>query len=88
MRRAGPELDEGDAYGEALSAAVLSRRELEIVAHVARGLSNQAIASELDVSVRTVESHMGRVRKKLGLSARTQLVRWAFEHGLGPRGRG
>lgn len=51
----------------------LTRRESEVSDMAARGLSNQEIADVLVVSVRTVESHMSRVMKKLGVSTRAEL---------------
>ena len=47
---------------------------------VADGLANKAIAAELHLSVRTVESHVRHVLAKAGLSNRTQLAKWAREH--------
>jgi predicted ATPase/DNA-binding CsgD family transcriptional regulator len=60
--------------------AGLSSRELEVVRLVARGLPNKAIAAELQLSVRTVESHVRHVLAKAGLTNRTQLATWAGEH--------
>lgn len=52
------------------SGALLTGREREIFALVSQGLSNRAIASDLFLSVRTVESHLYKARVKTGLSAR------------------
>ena len=41
------------------------------------------IARELVVSKRTIESHISSIRSKLGFTERTQIVRWAYETGLG-----
>ncbi|GAB4323743.1 MAG: hypothetical protein Kow0010_05250 [Dehalococcoidia bacterium] len=60
----------------------LTEREREIVALVARGLTNRQIAQELYLSEKTVENHMGRILTKLDLSSRTQLAAYAIEHGL------
>jgi DNA-binding CsgD family transcriptional regulator len=60
--------------------AGLSTRELEVVRLVAEGLANKAIAAELHLSVRTVESHVRHVLAKVGLTNRTQLATWAREH--------
>jgi DNA-binding NarL/FixJ family response regulator len=60
--------------------AGLSARELEVVGLAADGLANKTIASELHLSVRTVESHVRHVLAKAGLQKRTQLATWAREH--------
>jgi predicted ATPase/DNA-binding CsgD family transcriptional regulator len=64
----------------ARAPAGLSTRELEVVRLVADGLANKAIAAQLHLSVRTVESHVRHVLAKAGLSNRTQLATWAREH--------
>ena len=60
--------------------AGLSARELEVVRLVARGLPNKAIAAQLHLSVRTVESHVRHLLAKATLTNRTQLATWAREH--------
>lgn len=60
----------------------LSWREREVVALVADGLANKAIARQLGISIRTVEGHLNHVFTKLDLSSRTELVRYALAHGL------
>ena len=60
----------------------LTRRESEVAALVARGLTNREIASQLYVSVRTVEVHVDHILTKLGFHTRTQLAAWAHEEGL------
>jgi DNA-binding NarL/FixJ family response regulator len=57
----------------------VSVRELEVVRLVADGLTNKAIAAELHLSVRTVESHVRHVLAKVGLDNSTQLAAWARE---------
>ena len=64
------------------TSPALTVREREIAALVARGLSNREIAEQLVLSVRTVETHVGRVLTKLGLGTRGQLTAWAHEEGL------
>jgi predicted ATPase/DNA-binding CsgD family transcriptional regulator len=71
----------GTARSRAPAPAGLSTRELEVVRLVADGLANKAIAMQLHLSVRTVESHVRHVLAKAGLSNRTQLAMWAREHG-------
>jgi len=60
----------------------LTRRERQVVVVVAQGLSNQEIAGELVVSVKTVEAHVTRILSKLGFSSRAQIAAWAVEKGL------
>jgi DNA-binding NarL/FixJ family response regulator len=60
----------------------LSEREREVLALLARGYTNQEIASRLYVSVRTVESHRAHILTKLRLSTRADLVNYALESGL------
>jgi predicted ATPase/DNA-binding CsgD family transcriptional regulator len=60
----------------------LSGREREVVALIARGLSNGEIADELVLSKRTVEHHVANILSKLGFTNRAQIVRWAVENGL------
>jgi DNA-binding CsgD family transcriptional regulator len=62
----------------------LTRREAEVAALAARGLTNREIADRLFVSVRTVEAHVDHVLTKLGFHTRTQLAAWAHEEGLAP----
>lgn len=62
----------------------LTDREREVVALVAEGLANKAIASRLKVSKRTVDAHLGHLFTKLGLSSRAELVAWAARHGMIP----
>lgn len=61
----------------------LTVREQEVVALVADGLSNKAIAIRLGVSTRTVEGHVNHVFTKLDLESRTELVRYVLTNGRG-----
>jgi predicted ATPase/DNA-binding CsgD family transcriptional regulator len=65
-------------------AQPLSRREREIVVLIARGLTNRAIAAELVISERTVETHVGNILGKLRLETRAQLAVWAVARRLIP----
>lgn len=60
----------------------LTRREAEVAALAARGLTNRDIAAQLFLSVRTVEVHVDHILTKLGFRTRTQLAAWAHEEGL------
>lgn len=57
-------------------ADLLTAREHEVAALVARSLSNREIATQLVLSERTVESHVRNILAKLGLTRRTEIVRW------------
>jgi len=61
---------------------VLTEREREVLALVARGLSNGEIAMELFISPATAKTHVSRVMMKLGARDRAQLVVTAYETGL------
>jgi DNA-binding NarL/FixJ family response regulator len=60
----------------------LTPRELEIMRHVARGMSNLEIANELIIGEATVKTHVARVLMKLGLRNRVQAVVLAYEAGI------
>jgi DNA-binding NarL/FixJ family response regulator len=58
--------------------AELTPKERQVVEMIAEGKSKEAIASEVGVSVRTIELHRNRVIKKLGLGSLTELVVFAL----------
>ena len=58
-----------------------SERELEVLKLAAKGMSNKEIAAELSLSVRTVQSHLGNIFAKLGVSSRTEAVLRALKEG-------
>ena len=60
----------------------LTARELEVLGHLADGLSNKAIAARLGISDETVKFHLSAIFGKLGASNRTDAVRHALRKGL------
>ena len=63
-------------------AEALTTRELEVLAHLAEGLPNKAIAAALGISDQTVKFHVAAIIAKLGASNRTEAVRRAVRRGL------
>ena len=61
---------------------LLTPREREVLQHIARGYMYKEIALRLDISPKTVEAHVSSVLRKLQLSSRHELTRWAAERGL------
>ena len=60
----------------------LSRREREVLALVATGRTNRAVASELHISEKTVARHLSNIFTKLDVSSRAAATAWAYEHDL------
>jgi DNA-binding NarL/FixJ family response regulator len=82
-----------DAAGAGAAASAQARppdeltpREIEVLAHIAAGLSNAEIAATLFVSEATVKTHINHIFTKTGLRDRAQLVGYAFRHGLATPG--
>lgn len=74
-------------FGAALSEEAegetkLSKRQVQLIASLERGLSNREIADELEISEHTVKVHLWRLFRKLGVKSRTQALHFAREHGL------
>ena len=69
------------AERETKTPTALSDRELQIVELVASGLTNQEIASQLEISKRTVDNHISNILQKTETGNRVALVRWALEWG-------
>ena len=67
---ADPELDQ------------LTPREREVLQHIARGYMYKEIGQRLSISAKTVEAHVSSVLRKLQLSSRHELSRWAVERRL------
>ena len=74
--------DPGPPQPAAPGPGMLSARERELVTLVARGRTNAQIAAELYISVRTVGSHLDRIRDKTGCRRRADLTRLALATGL------
>lgn len=72
--RQGPSASHGD---------VLTPRETDVLAHIARGLSNTDIALTLGVSVNSVKSYIRACYRKIGVNSRSKAVLWALNNGLG-----
>ena len=70
-------LDEDD-----LSASRLSKRQVQLLAALAQGLSNQEIAEHLGISEHTVKVHLWRLFRRLGVKSRTQAIHTARTNGL------
>ena len=63
----------------AVAPRSLTERELQVARLVAAGLRNREIAAQLAVSPRTAESHVERIRAKLGFRSRAQIARWVAQ---------
>lgn len=60
----------------------LTEREMEVLLLVAQGKTNQEIANELFIALKTVKTHVSNILSKLEVQDRTQAVVYAFQHGL------
>ncbi|GLF94845.1 response regulator transcription factor [Streptomyces yaizuensis] len=67
-------------HSRAARSMPLSGREVEVVQAIARGRTNQEIASELFISISTVKSHLSGIQTKLGVRNRTEIAVWAWEN--------
>jgi DNA-binding NarL/FixJ family response regulator len=72
----------GERVGGDAELDELTPREREVLQLIARGYMYKEIASRLHLSVKTIESHVSSVLRKLQLSTRHELTRWASEHRL------
>jgi len=68
--------------GPSGALAELSDREIDVLRLIALGHTNNEIADQLYLSVRTVETHRARIQQKLGVSTRAELVRYALDNDL------
>ncbi len=77
-----------DAFAETMSEPLdpeldqLTQREREVMRLIARGFAYKQVASKLDISIKTVETHVSAVLRKLQLSNRHELTRWASDRRL------
>jgi two-component system response regulator NreC len=60
----------------------LTRRELDVLRLLALGHTNTEIATQMHLSVRTIEGHRAHLQQKLSRPSRAELVRYALDHGL------
>ena len=81
-RDAGPGTE---ARQPSASFVDLTRREMEILEQVAKGLSNKVIAKTLNITDGTVKLHVKAILRKLGVDSRVKAAVIAVEHGLGKR---
>jgi DNA-binding NarL/FixJ family response regulator len=84
-RLAGFVLDafrEGARVGDDAELENLTAREREVLQLIARGYKYKEIAARLHLSIKTVEAHVSSVLRKLQLSSRAELTRWAHERRL------
>ncbi|HDS1817303.1 TPA: response regulator transcription factor [Pseudomonas putida] len=64
------------------SSSELTPRESEVLYKMAQGMNNKEMARELNISVRTVETHRLSIRRKLKIDKPAALVKYAIEHGI------
>jgi DNA-binding NarL/FixJ family response regulator len=76
--------DSGSIFAKApaMSTYGLTRRELDVLRLLTTGLTNRAIADELVVAVRTVDTHVSSILTKLGVSSRSAATSFAYRHHL------
>lgn len=76
-----PEQATGDWPGR---AAGLSGREAEVLALITQGLTNEEIAQRTYLSINSVKTYIRQAYRKIGVTRRSQAVRWGVEHGMAP----
>jgi len=68
---------QGGQMGKLISAVRMTRREQDVIDHIAAGKSNKEIAGELNIAVYTVKSHLHNILEKLALHTRLELATYA-----------
>lgn len=71
-----------DVHEAAPEEDALSPREKEVLLHIAMGHTQQEIGEMLGVSIKTVDSYKTRLKEKLGVTKRSDLVRYALKHNI------
>jgi two-component system, NarL family, nitrate/nitrite response regulator NarL len=74
------ELEKQSLIKKSISDAHLTLREKQIIALMEKDFSNKQIATELDIAIRTVETHRKNIFKKTNTNNLLTLVKWAYEH--------
>jgi DNA-binding NarL/FixJ family response regulator len=69
-------------YAKLLESAIHAARERDVIALIARGYSNRAIADALVISEKTAEGHVSSILSKLGYNSRAQAAAYAVQQGL------
>lgn len=82
--RAAPDVRDGGSSTDMQPLVQLTRRESEVVALVARGMTNRQVAERLLVAPRTIETHLEHVFTKLGVQTRAEVAAWAVRADLLP----
>ena len=76
-----PGVDKLLVPGDGQVASALTRRETQVMEMLARGMTNREIAHDLNISVKTIDTHRGHVLKKLAIRNNAELARFAVKHG-------
>ena len=76
-----------DVASSSSELEALTRREREVMTFIARGYKYREVANEMNISVKTLESHMKHIFDKLGVASRHQVTKLAFETGFVDPGR-
>ena len=75
-------LDIGEEIGDAAGIERLTPREREVVNLIARGYTYRETASRLEMAIKTLESHISNIFRKLGIASRHQLAALAYDAGF------